>query len=529
MIGKLIENWLTKTSERGYMPAFCQLLISQGYKLLYVSPHGPDEAGKDIIAKDKDGKIYAFQLKDGDINLNLFRQYKGELEELLKHPIIHPSVHVKSKFKSILVVNGRIQDPVRTRIIQLNQVNWNNSASTKLDYIQKEQLVADFSEHYGDFFPGEPKDFKDFLEFYISDGKDFLSKEKFTSLLAKHFLIQGKATNNKISSLLSSSLILTNYALTPWISSKNYVVQIEVWVSLLAYMYAQIERYELKPSYWEQSVTIVKQFIDSLFNELLDEVTKRNHLIEGDWPSDGIVYPARVTIILGYLCGYALYKRLQNSQLEGQAEEKILNLNVKYDQKMKFWGEVFTPHLFNYFWFNLLKNRSTEAVGRLSSVLNGLTNPKKAPEPYGFPSPYFDYETTIRMVNKLMPEDINEHFVGQSYTMWSIVQTFTRRNYRDIVYGLWPQISRTQYLEIIPENKWEYLTWKVGKGNLIEKFPKQTQSWRELVEDAQLDDYNSLPKVLVNDPAFALLFLLVFPQRLTPTIIKLLDKQLVNS
>lgn len=527
MIEKLIENWLTSTNERGYMPAFCQLLVSQGYQLLYISPHGPDEAGKDIIAKNPKGKLECFQLKNGDVDLSEFRKIEGELSELLKHPITHPSVPAKSSFTSFLVVNGRVKDPVRTRIKQKNDVNWNESRSIKLDYFQREQLTQKFVEFYGSFFPQEAKNFRDFLGFYISQGDDFIDKAQFCAFLESHFDSGSKKlSDTQTAHLISSSLILVNYAISPWIKSKNYVAQIEAWVCLLSYIYSQVEKYKLEEKYWKQSETIINTFIESGFKDLLDEVEKRHHLIEGDWPSDGVVYPARATIVLGYLCAYALYRRLQNQPLEESVETRILEINKKYEGKLKFWGEAFSPHLFAYFWFNLIHDRPTEAVGRFSAMLHGLINPKKAPQPYGFPNPYFSYEDTIRIVNQLLIDDPKQDFIGEPYTMWAIVETLARRGYRPILTALWPKISRTQYLETVPTNIYDYLTWKVAKGKLIEKFPTQTQSWKVLVDEANSTDYAKIPAILVNNPAFALVFMLVFPQRLTPQLTKLIDTKL---
>jgi len=527
MVEKLIENWLTSTNERGYMPAFCQLLVSQGYQLLYISPHGPDEAGKDIIAKNPEGKLECFQLKNGDVNLSEFRKIEGELEELLKHPIVHPSVSAKERYDSFLVVNGRVNDPVRSRIKQRNDVNWNESRSTKLDYFQREQLTQKFVQLYGSFFPQEAKNFRNFLGFYISQGDDFIDKAQFCAFLENHFENGSKSLSNiQIAHLVSSALILVNYAISPWINSKNFVVQIEAWVCLLAYIYSQVEKHKLPDKYWVQSEKIVNTFIETNFQGLLSEVEKRHHLIEGDWPSDGIVYPARTTIILGYLCSYALCRRLQKNPLEELIEAQILEINKKYEDRLKFWGEAFSPHIFSYFWFNLLYNRQTEAVGRFSSMLHGLVNPKKSPQPYGFPNPYFTYEDSVRIVNGLATEDPKEHFVGQSYSMWSMVETLARRGYRTVLEGLWPKISKTQYLEVIPTNTNEYFTWKVKKGKLIEKFPDQTQSWKALVESSASKNYTSIPAILLSKPAFALVFMLVFPQRLTPGIIKLVDTNL---
>lgn len=528
MIEKLIENWLTSTNERGYMPAFCQLLISEGYQLLYISPHGADEAGKDIVAKNPKNIIECFQLKNGDLNLSEFRKIEGELSELLKHPVIHPSVPIKEKFKSILVVNGRVNDPVRTRIKQKNDVDWNESKTTKLDYIQVEQLTQKFVQFYGSFFPQEAKNFRDFLGFYISPGDDFIDKLQFCAYLESHFNnVSEEHSKKQLSNLIASSLILVNYAISPWINSRNYVAQIEAWVCLLAYIYSIVEKYGLPEKYWGQSESIINTFVETNFKDLLEDVEKRNHLIEGDWPSDGIVYPARATIILGYLNSYALYKKLRNEPLEELVENQILEINKKYEDKLKFWGEVFTPHIFYYFWFNLIHGRSIEAVGRFSGMLHGLVNPKKSPQPYGFPNPYFDYEDTVRMINQMMIDDSKQHFIGESYSMWSIVETLARRGGRKILSDLWNKISKTQYLELSPTNKYDYLKWKVEKGKLSEKFPNQTQSWKSLVEESNSDNFQNLPNVLINKPDFALIFMLVFPQRLTPQLIKLIDKKIV--
>ncbi len=174
----------------------------------------------------------------------------------------------------------------------------------------------------------------------------------------------------------------------------------------------------------------------------------------------------------------------------------------------------------------MLHGRQLEAVGRFSSMLHGLVNPKKAPQPYGFPNPYFNYEDSVRIVNQLIIEDLKQNFVGQSYTMWSMVETLARRGFRKILTGLWPRISRTQYLELEPTNLYDFFIWKAKKGKLVEKFPNQTQSWKALVENSLSDDYSKIPKILAEKTDFALLFILVFPQRLTPSVIRLIDTKI---
>ena len=70
MLERLIENWLTNVNELGYQIPLCQLLCSEGHSILYVSRHSQGEHGVDILSRNLDGDVYAFQLKGGDITLS---------------------------------------------------------------------------------------------------------------------------------------------------------------------------------------------------------------------------------------------------------------------------------------------------------------------------------------------------------------------------------------------------------------------------------------------------------------------------
>jgi hypothetical protein len=56
VIERVIENWLTNANERSYQIPFCQLLVAEGETVIYVSPHGPFEQGKDVVTVDKRGQ-----------------------------------------------------------------------------------------------------------------------------------------------------------------------------------------------------------------------------------------------------------------------------------------------------------------------------------------------------------------------------------------------------------------------------------------------------------------------------------------
>ena len=93
MIKRAIENWLINTNERNYQIPFCQVLICQGHEILYISPHGALELGKDIISVDKDGNVHAYQLKTGNISLSVWDSIHREvMEDLVNTACDHPNI-----------------------------------------------------------------------------------------------------------------------------------------------------------------------------------------------------------------------------------------------------------------------------------------------------------------------------------------------------------------------------------------------------------------------------------------------------
>lgn len=521
MIERLLENWLTKTNERGYMIPYCQLLLSKGYKLLYISPHGMLEEGKDIIALNGQGKPEAFQLKNGDINLAQWRLIQGEINELVTIPIQHASVAEKSEFKTWLVTNGEVKDPVRTQILTLNRNNWGQQVDKKLEYQDKGILLADFLKYYGHFFPSEPADFKLFLELHLEDGTDMFPKEKYLKYIEPHLQIDSNELKpTKASSLISSAVILTSYILTPWLDKNNYVAQIEAWLCLISTIFATVTKFNIEPKFYSPSLEIIQLAIDECFEKLLEEVKNRNHLIEGDWRTDTVLYDTRVTIVLGYLCAYALYKKLQGKPLS--TEKEIVDICQKYEPKMKFNGEAYSPLLIYYFWLNEL-NKRPETGNRISSLIIGLTNPKKYPTIFGWPNPYYTYEYSFRLNCGFITKEHTDSFTGQSYSLKALLGIIVRRNGKEFIEEHWRKISHIQFAEFVPNPIWETFLWRARNGVHETRFPNQTQSWKQLYEEAFSNEFVKMPDLLKKHPEILLLFVLIYPHRLTEENIRFLD------
>src|SRR5216683_2719353 len=112
LIGRIVENWLTSATERGYQIAFCQLLATEGEELLYIATHGPFEKGKDVITRAPDRSIRGYQLKGGDIRLGEWRSIKEQIDNLVELPVHLPQCPPNSRHLPFFVTNGRVDDVV---------------------------------------------------------------------------------------------------------------------------------------------------------------------------------------------------------------------------------------------------------------------------------------------------------------------------------------------------------------------------------------------------------------------------------
>ena len=529
MIEKIIANWLTNSNERNYITPYCQLLLSKGHKLIYVSTHGPFERGKDIITQNPKGGIEAFQLKGGDIALKKWQSIEGEISELLTIPIQNPSISEKTKYNSWLITNGHIKDTVIDRIILKNRSNWGQKKKTKLEYQDINLLVSDFIEMYGKYFPTEPGDFKSYLELNVSDGRDFFQKEKYLTLITNSINIDLKRTNPEVKSVFAGGVILTSYILTPWVQSNNYIAQIEAWTCLATTILYVVSKHNYPKSTYEDTLKLIETSVGSCFERLLLEVKNRDHLIEGDWRPDSVVYGPRTTIVLGYLSLYWLSSKLNNRPLTQETEKELLSIMEKYDLKMRYYGESFSPLLIWYYFFNEKLGRIQAPAIIIAIVIQALIGIRDDQvTPSGIPSPYYDYEQSIRITNGLIKERLGEVFRGTSYSLKSFLEILIRRNCKKIISDYWKKISHTQYAELIPINADENLLWRVSHGKLETRFPNQTQKWLELFEDSRKIDSSKIPTALQYNLYWLPLFITVYPHRLNADLIRHIDYTINN-
>ena len=338
MLARAIENWLTNTNERNYQTPFCQVLLSKGHSILYVSTHGQLEQGKDIITISPNGEYCAYQLKTGNINLAEWRKIKGEIQELIELPIVHPSVEKGAIHKSFLITNGTFTDPVRRYIDDMNQDNvLRERKYSKLETISLQELLELFQSVQDKFIPIKFENFQMFLKFYLADGCGMLNKREFCKFLEKTiFEVQLRGASN-IRNAISSSVILTAYTTHTFQQSDNHFAQFEAWACLLSYLIRFKSKCKKGEPLLEQTLSLVFNEASNRLYLLKEEVKSRDNFLEGSLVGDGgLMYEIRRSLVLGAICALEVCNFVKDESYS--IDPEVIQL-VRKNLNMEFWGE----------------------------------------------------------------------------------------------------------------------------------------------------------------------------------------------
>ncbi len=466
---------------------------------------------------------------EGDITLNAWRKIKGEIDELIEIPIQHPSVaNDFPNHRAYFVNNGFLKDTVRRLIHDRNRASTQRGLP-KLNVIQLGDLVKDFVEVHGRFLPTEPRDFRRFLELFLVDGTALLPAGQFSAFLLSILAFGDMAPKkSEVRRAMGSALILANYVLSPYRETQNSVSLINGWVLVASHVLALASKARLPKKLWKPTFDLCIEGVEEGFSRLLSEVLTRDDFSQGDPLTDGMVYRTRMTLLLGYLTVYENYLHLKSERSEFQ--EEIKNFVETQKRHLLLWSESATPAFLSVAWFLERHNKQLEAEQIILSIVEAIVSlngpDSKGP---GLADPYHPIEDVMRMYLQLGQDldDISqEDFEGLSYGLQSLVEWLARRLRRQSISRLWEKISHVCYSEFITDPQWATYLWYAEKGELHHRFPRKPESWKDLLNRAKDKNIEAVPELLRQMPEFLALFLLVYPHRMRPNLVRFLDQAL---
>ena len=521
MIERVIENWLTNANERNYQTPFCQALMVRGHTVLYKSRHRPMEQGKDIITTDGSGQFHAYQLKTGDIDLTTWRKIRGEIEELIQLPIVHPSVAKEDGHSSYLVCNGEITDEVRIQIDQINEDNIRRGRQySYLDVITFPKLLGIFVDAQREFLPNSIEDFDAFRRIQLSDGRDFIDKAALAQFLMGSVLISNARRDSDRMHGISSSVVLLGHLLKPFQEKENHFALFEAWGLLAALIVKYAESQNLKER-WQESFNLAFEEAISNLHRLKEETHDRTNFLEGNPMGDGgLMYRGRLTIVLGALAVLELHFLSEGTS--DNPDKEVVDLISSNLKRLWLWGDSAVPFLLNIAWMLEKAGHSANAEGIFKILFTSilLSNTRENREAVPLPSPYYTPSQVLETIYGFADEAIDlRSFAGDSYSLEVVIQAIARRELRHLLEPNWRKATHIHVQAFVPDRVEDYFSWHTTEGKNTSYFLTETQSWRSLVEESR----QRSDGFLLRNQKILRLFTLIAPHRMTKETAVLVD------
>jgi hypothetical protein len=534
---RLVENWLDSVNERVYQIPFCQILCAKGHRILHSSRHSPIEFGKDIISIAPDGVSCAYQLKGNPgsrLTLAQYRNIESQLFELINHPITHPSVPRRKPHRSYLVTNGLIEEETIQAINLMNAgLVRDGFPHRKLEVIQRGDILKECGELGLSLWPSELKEVTLLLELIVSDGRGHISTEKLHALLISILrLEEGKKEKLKAENIrrrITSTALLIPVALKNYSLRENHFATVCAWVMFCSYAISACERYGVDfTRNASPSINIGLIAIKDALVSLSAEIAKREHLVEDPNLAEPIGYRARYTLLLAIqslLWFWCEDVGWEDPSMKSEVERFLFTGK----QQLYIWGEGALPQLLLYYWFLKKKEGSSASEYLLGSLIHHITSDEGG-LPRGLPSPYYDFEAVTRHafsehLGYLQDPIKDDSSAGRSYYAESLIYLLVRTGRKQLCKSLWPNLTKVSWASFQPGNPWQYCLRQTKEGLNKEVQPPYEKHWDNLVEEACSIDCSIVPNHLIKNRYLLALFVLLFPYRGTPEVLRLLGWQ----
>jgi hypothetical protein len=523
---RLLEDWLGKIGERGFEVPFSQVLVTKGHKVLRMG-HSPIEHGKDIITRDAQGRLHAFQLKQGSLGLKEWERIRPQVVALVESAVDHPNVG-SERCQPWLVISGEYSAPVLSRISADNK-SWKRRRFPGLKVIAGKELLADFSALSSDFWPVKLPEIQSFIELYQQGGTALIDKPGYARFCLG-LIRGGGSVKTEVARRISALNIFVSYLLSKAYASDNHWAVVEGWTIACSHIAWAAAKYRLPKKHWVGPFELAQAAALGSLEKLKDEALADKALDPRTLEWDEITR-VRGTYVAGAVAAWCLAQGDRaDATMVAKASAFIRQL-VK-DRRTVIWGESAMPFFVAMVLFlgNAGGDRLDEAL--LLSLVRAVAAANGRRSRHGLADPYEDADTTLERLLRQKQKSSRKPrtHTGRSYTLEGLVFLSARRLLKNRLDGHWAPITYVDFIKFRPASLDDFLLWHADKGSLDSRQAGRPQSWSGLLATVRSKAHRkNLPTAVLDQPVFALLLALVFPQRLTAEMMLFLDDSFRSS
>ncbi len=521
---RAIEYWLDSANELGYQPLFCEWLISRGYILKYSIKNTNFEQGKDVVAVAPDGVPHAYQLKGGNINLNRWRmEVKPEIDVMIDSAIQHPDIDKTTPHVSYLVTNGEIEDAVRSEIVALNEKKYKDAP---LRVWVRGDLLTGFQGMADGILPKDAPTYKELLDLIFADGTGLPDIRRVSEFLSQILNIENTSLKKEQRRRdIAGALLYATMIAGPHRKVENHESAIRIMVLLLSLIFYVVDKYALEDKYWIKSYEII-------WNDIL--TTSR--LLESEVNANGFesaattVFDAELLPYRRHSAASIIYALKSSEFIAGDDAWKTMldpSVMLKYRGTVLTWGEAsFIPFILIICIYKNIKELESVASNLSQSLISTILdlNGRNSKHPFGLIPPYYDIDFFVKLSCGMYEGKFEDNYKLSSHLIKPIIEIVVRLGDREVIEQNWREISFMHFEEFISDDPIDFYLWKIERGENRTTLPKKEKRWKELVEETNHYDGQTLPSSLKRFPAFLPFFLSVFSHRANSETIGFLYK-----
>jgi hypothetical protein len=517
---RLVEDWLIRINERGYEVPFAQSLCAKKYHVLRCG-HSPTEHGKDVIAIAPDGVVCGYQLKTGDFGQAEITRHLDQINMLVEALPLHPNLPPSFIYRPFLVTTGEFKYPAVSLIQELN-ASWQKRNLPRLELINGRQLQIDLIALSLDFWPVDPPAIRQFRELYLVDGRGDLDLPQYARFLTQ--VLSNAESKVAFERRVAAANLFASYLLSEFSNREDHWSLFQGWTICAAQIASAAEEGNFQQADWRDSFTLAEEAAASSLKSLGAEVLAESAFRVSERELDEFSRSRNTVALAAASC----WQLIADSRSPG-IDQKIVELLGTFLEKGRvfYWGEGAFSQFLMIIWLLEKAKQETNAKAVLTGLITSVAERNAKGSENSLDDPYLSADECLtQLFSKFQRQEFSRKQAVESYSLFPLVLLAVRRNFRAELEKAWRQISSVDLTFFKPERPSDVLRWHCDLGQEHAFSFDQPQKWEDLRAVAIRDDQDRMPLVLRNNLRFGLMFLLAFPQRILPSLVKHLDDQL---